>query len=780
MKRPAQPGLLLVATRELRWMRRDGVAWFLAIGVPLVAIMVLAWIFSSAVVRDLNVGIVDGDRSPTSTLFVQAIAASPSVRVAERSVDLTGAMHAIRAGDAIGAVYIPPDFERDFLNGRRPQVVVFYNTQYFTPGNIASGGLRNAVAAATAGLAPPHPAAAAGAGPLVVEQYVLTNPALNYAQFLLRAILPTVLHLVMALAACYAVGSELSRRGRRAWLRAAGGSPLTALAGKLLPLVGIFVLLMVVVLGVLHGIYQVPFRGSAIMMAGAGLLLVAAYLLLGALLPLLVGNLALALSLVGILCSPSFGFAGVGFPVLSMEWFARAWGALLPLRWYIQILFDQAARGLPPASSAQPFAILAAMAAVLALLAWLRLRAMMARPMRREAAAPEIAAGPGVVGAFSAEIRRVLRDRSVLGMFLIGPILYGVLYPQPYLGELVRGVPIAVVDQDRTELSRQLIEMLNADEAVRVAVRADTLAEAQAALQANRVFGILDIPKGSEREVLKGNPAHLPAYVDSAYFIVFNRTLQGITEAAGTVTADIASHGARPDGGLAMAGLAGLQPAETVLEPLFNPTGGYGSYVVPAAFILILQQTLLMGAAVMGGVAFERGGWRGRFARSTPAAVLGHGIAHFLFYLPALALYLVVLPHVYGFSTLGHVGGLFLLSVPFILSVSFIGQLAGAWFTRRETAVLLFMALSLPLFFMVGVSWPREAMPPVLREASRIFPSTSAIDALVRVNQMGASLADVRSDFLTLWLIAAIVFLMIVSLNGIAHLVVARRRKAAA
>jgi ABC-2 type transport system permease protein len=72
-------------------------------------------------------------------------------------------------------------------------------------------------------------------------------------------------------------------------------------------------------------------------------------------------------------------------------------------------------------------------------------------------------------------------------------------------------------------------------------------------------------------------------------------------------------------------------------------------------------------------------------------------------------------------------------------------------FKRRETAVLLFIATGLPLFFLVGVSWPLERIPDSLRLASRVFPSTSAIDGLVRINQMGASLRDVSRDWLTLW-----------------------------
>ena len=81
------------------------------------------------------------------------------------------------------------------------------------------------------------------------------------------------------------------------------------------------------------------------------------------------------------------------------------------------------------------------------------------------------------------------------------------------------------------------------------------------------------------------------------------------------------------------------------------------------------------------------------------------------------------------------------MAIPFVLAVSFLAQFVASGFKRRETAVLLFIAAGLPLFFLVGVSWPLEGIPDSLRMASRIVPSTSAIDGLVRINQMGASLS---------------------------------------
>jgi ABC-2 type transport system permease protein len=262
---------------------------------------------------------------------------------------------------------------------------------------------------------------------------------------------------------------------------------------------------------------------------------------------------------------------------------------------------------------------------------------------------------------------------------------------------------------------------------------------------------------------LRGEQARIAAYVDAAYFLLYSRTLQGISESAATASADIAKRGARSEGSLVYAAMTrSASPVDFLSQPLFNPTGGYASYVVPAAFVLILQQTLLLGVASLGGAAYALGGPANRRLRAGARAVFGQALAHLCFALPGLALYLIVLPRIYGFSTLGRLEDLILMAVPFVLSISFLAQFVSAWFTRRETAILLFIAVSLPLFFQVGVSWPVEALPDFIREASRIFPSTSAIDGFVRINQMGASIMEVRRDWTSLWILTIVYGLLAV------------------
>jgi ABC-2 type transport system permease protein len=774
MRRRAKPGFWLVAAREWRWLLHDSVALVLIFGVPLFAFVVLTAVFSQPVIRGLGVVVVDADRSDTSRALIEQVAASPNLRIAARTGDLASAASAIRSGEAIAAIYIPANFERDVKAERRPQVVGFYNQQYLTAAGIASAGLGDSLSAAAASAAPAAHAAPKPAriGSLVTETIVLVNPQKNYAQFLLRTLLPMIFHVVIALAGGYAVGSEFRRRSVRTWLACAGGNPVIALAGKLAPLFAIFFMIMLALPLVLEGLLGIRFRGDVPMIVAAASLLIIAYLALAALLQLLVGDLSTGLGLTGLVVSPAFGYAGVGFPTLGMNAFAYAWSAILPLRWYMAVLLGQGARGLPVSDSARPFAVLAALTVLYALLALWRLRAVAGRLSHRPAADDVVlpADAPGVAGAFAGEWRRVLAIRGAFILLIGAPLIYGIYYPQPYLNQILRKLPIVVVDTDQSELGRRIVETLDASGSVSVVARARSLADARAVIDRGGAVAAIGIPPGAERDVFKGVTVHIPVYADATYLFVFRSFSSGIAAAINTLSSELAAAGARPDGSLAKATLAGASPADVLLQPIFNPVGGYASYIVPAAFLLILEQTLLIGAAFLTGMAVmqSRGG---AFAN-----VLGRGIAHLTIYLPALALYLIVLPRIYGFSMLGDPLQLLALGSVFLLATSFMAQAVGAWFKRPETPTLIFLATSLPQFFLTGFAWPREAIPQAALVAGQVFPVDFAINGIVRINQLGANLAEVTQDWRGLWFLALVYFTLAV----VSAYVVKRRRRAPA
>ena len=496
------------------------------------------------------------------------------------------------------------------------------------------------------------------------------------------------------------------------------------------------------------------------MMVAAASLLIIGYLALGALLQLLVRDLATGLGLTGLVVSPAFGYAGVGFPILGMNAFAQVWGAILPLRWYMAVLLGQAARGLPLADSARPFAALAALAVLYALLAFLRLRAIAGRTCpprldlrpRRPAAAPR-----GIGGAFAAEWRRVLAIRGAFILLVLAPLIYGIYYPQPYLNQILRKIPIAVVDNDLSELSRSIVQTLDASGAVSVAVRAETLAEAHAALDRGEAFAVVGIPPGTERDVLKGTTAHIPIYADATYLFIFRTMASGIAVAINTLSSELAAGGARTDGSLVKATLAavepGRHPAAADLQPgrrLRELHRAGGLRADPAA-----------DAADRRRDADGRRAGAGRRRRIRERARPRHRPPDHLFCRRSRSI-----------SSCCRASTAFPRSATrcscsrsrrvFVLATSFMGQAVGAWFKHPETPTLIFLGTSLPQFFLTGFSWPREAIPEPVQAAGYIFPSDFAIDGIVRIDQLGASLWEVARDWRGLWALAIIYFALAV------------------
>ena len=126
---------------------------------------------------------------------------------------------------------LPLYLQRDVFAGRRPEVVFFYNTQTLTTGNLTARGVNAAVPTAAAGIrlalrsaqGEPLDFAEADLQPIPVQTHALFNPTLNYVFFLLTALIPSVLQVVMVTTSAYSVGLDVETPYRLRILRSLGG-----------------------------------------------------------------------------------------------------------------------------------------------------------------------------------------------------------------------------------------------------------------------------------------------------------------------------------------------------------------------------------------------------------------------------------------------------------------------------------------------------------------------------------------------------------------------------
>jgi ABC-2 type transport system permease protein len=367
-------------------------------------------------------------------------------------------------------------------------------------------------------------------------------------------------------------------------------------------------------------------------------------------------------------------------------------------------------------------------------------------------------------GAFARQWRDLLADQGSL-IVLAGAVLaYSLLYPLPYLPEILREVPVAVVDLDRSALSRRLERAADAHELVRVAARPDSVAEAESLVASGAVAGVLVVPEGFERDVLRGEPTTVGTWADAGYFLAYRQVLTGLAESVGTLSAGIEVRRAMGQGVPRGAALAAREPLPLLTRPLFNPAEGYATYVVPPVLVLVLQQTLLVGIGMLAGAEHEdaREGRPVARAGSAGAAgpVLGRVAGRCAALLAPYAAHCVWcfagIPRLYHLPRQGGALALVGLALPFLLSVTLLGLALAPLFPRRETAIQALLVTSLPALFVSRFAWPSEALPAWLRAASLLLPTTSAIPAFVRVQLMGAGLGDTLREQAVLWGLCAL------------------------
>jgi len=367
--------------------------------------------------------------------------------------------------------------------------------------------------------------------------------------------------------------------------------------------------------------------------------------------------------------------------------------------------------------------------------------------------------------SFADELKAIMKDKGAMLIFFLAVFAYPLIYSIAYKNNVVRDIPVTVVDLDNSASSRQMIRMLDATKEISVAREVGSLHEARQIFWDGNSKGVILIPNGFEKELLRGSQTSVSVYCDASYFLIYKETLSGTIQATGTLSAGVEIKHLMAMGVGEELAIQQRDPMSSRFYNLYNPAGSYGSYVMPGIILIILQQTLLIGIGMIGGAGKERRNnqvvRRGLKVRQGMfSVVFGKGLAYFMIYLANIAFTLVYLSKWFGFPDKGNFADVCILLVPYLFSVIFLGLMISMLFRRREHSIMTLVFVSPIVLFVSGLSWPETSIPPLLNLLSHIFPSTSMIPAFLRIRSMGVSIFDVRPELIFLVVQMIVYFLM--------------------
>ena len=208
--------------------------------------------------------------------------------------------------------------------------------------------------------------------------------------------------------------------------------------------------------------------------------------------------------------------------------------------------------------------------------------------------------------AFMATVGSALRDRGLVFMFVAAVPIYSFFYPLPYATQSVRNVALVVVDLDGSPMSRDIESRLSAVAAVRISGSASTIDEASGALASGQIAGIVLVPANFSRDAARGTPTAVTVFGTGAYPVQDKAVLGSVGAVVQGVAGEVAGARMARQGAPAAALLQSASAGPAFIDQsLYNLARGYGSYVVAAVSILIVQQVMLMAIAALVGTWLE-------------------------------------------------------------------------------------------------------------------------------------------------------------------------------
>ena len=359
------------------------------------------------------------------------------------------------------------------------------------------------------------------------------------------------------------------------------------------------------------------------------------------------------------------------------------------------------------------------------------------------------------------ELKQVLRDEGVLMFCILVPLAYPLLYSWVYNNETVHEVPVVVVDMSHSHQSRQFVRMCDASPDVQVVSYATNLDEAKSLVSRQVAKGIYYIPEDFATKLNRMEQSTISVYCDMALML----TYKAVYQTAMTVSTKM--------GAAMQVALAGnytdredvitVSPLEVEEVSMFNPQAGYGTSVLPAVLMLIIQQTLALGIGLAAGTSRERNPY-GDLVPVHPAysgiyrIVGGKALCYLMVYAVMGAYLVMAVPKMFSFLQIASWQSLLALMTPYLLACIFFGMTVSCLVRYRENVILLMVFISLPLLFLTGVSWPQSSIPGVWQGVAWLFPSTFGVRAYLRLNSMGASVGDVALELRCLWIQVAAYF----------------------
>jgi ABC-2 type transport system permease protein len=369
------------------------------------------------------------------------------------------------------------------------------------------------------------------------------------------------------------------------------------------------------------------------------------------------------------------------------------------------------------------------------------------------------------------EKQLLFKDSATVEIYIVFITLVYFFYTFVYSPEIFTKLPIAYVDNDQTTISHQVRRMLNETESLDIAYDASSLEEAKQLFEAEKIHGIILIPKNFSKDLqLNGNTPSVGIYCDASYMLYYDKTFQAVNDALQAFTGELQLKQTMMSGVPMKEAIASAKPFTIISTPLYNLDEGYAIFIIPVVLIVAMQTLQLTGMGVLYGTLREQNRFSTEFAMAKTRfgyffMTIGRSLPYLVISMLLLLIGIEIVFHIFTIPQRGNLFEVIVFLIPVVLSITFLGMCLMNFFRNREDTIMLLTVFSIPALMMGGVSYPIVAFPLWIKITGFFFPSTIGVKGFLALTQAGASLNEIQDIFIQMWGICLFYFILAVWTN---------------
>ncbi len=319
------------------------------------------------------------------------------------------------------------------------------------------------------------------------------------------------------------------------------------------------------------------------------------------------------------------------------------------------------------------------------------------------------------------EFQHIFRDRSTLFLVLFTPTAMLLLFAYALTVD-IQHVPIAVLDYDRSSLSRAFIQQITAGEDIDLYAQVDTLDEIEDMLMHGEIKAVLILAPNFSKDLLalKGMP--LQVIIDgtepeSGAFAVDHIAWRAEEFVNQAVASQLQAMGYSLDT---------LQPIDLRIRTWFNPSLKPRNDLIPGLISMVLGMPALSVALTL---AHEREHGTLEQLMATPIGRADLLVGKMIPYIIVGLINVVVIPLIamliFNIPFNGSFMLFFVLSAFFLFAILSLGIIVGVFMPTQAAALALsFLVIFFPGFFLTGIFFPIASMPEIMRLEAMGLPGT--------------------------------------------------------